>query len=405
MVYLGKIKLLGGHASTTCGAAFALVSPASVDAVVPLDGAEIEVRERQRDVVVRFLGFSDPAEVFRRGYCLAQEGLDLASVLGRVDAVIRDSDDEHLLWWSEHDGLVLRRVCTTLMKFGVPPAAVEVRNPGGTVVPPTPAHPTYHIGFRYYRLAQATDDLYDAYRNMYLAFEVLLSSRFPIQRHEQEIAWLRRGLREASATMQLTDLAPSNAPDAVKAILNMIYGDARLPLFHAKEGRHFYPPQDSPTDRQAVSKALGVLTQIVLRMTEAWFNARRLGGWLNLRRVYQNMADQLRQAVMVASDYAVPFDPTESTLEHPRFQESPRLHTRLAPELGRQSEPAIFGYADISELENLSVIRRIDLISEEHLYMAELLDSELELRGVRRLEILMHIKGMNLNQPKSLFRQ
>jgi hypothetical protein len=39
--------------------------------------------------------------------------------------------------------------------------------------------PEHHIGFRFFRLAQVTDDLYDAYRNMYLAFEVLLSSRVP----------------------------------------------------------------------------------------------------------------------------------------------------------------------------------------------------------------------------------
>lgn len=48
------------------------------------------------------------------------------------------------------------------------------------------ARAQHHIGFRYYRLAQSTEDLYDGFRNMYLAFEVLLSSKYPKVRGEQE---------------------------------------------------------------------------------------------------------------------------------------------------------------------------------------------------------------------------
>jgi len=57
---------------------------------------------------------------------------------------------------------------------------------------------------------------------MYLAFEVLLSSKYPKVRGEQEIEWLERGLREATETLRLRDLVPADDPDPVAAILQRV---------------------------------------------------------------------------------------------------------------------------------------------------------------------------------------
>ena len=84
------------------------------------------------------------------------------------------------------------------------------------------ARAQHHIGFRYYRLAQSTEDLYDGFRNMYLAFEVLLSSKYPKARDEQEIEWLERGLREATESLSLGDVVPTDEPDPVAAILQRV---------------------------------------------------------------------------------------------------------------------------------------------------------------------------------------
>jgi hypothetical protein len=100
-------------------------------------------------------------------------------MLGRGDGVIAEAEDEHVLWWTEQIGLVLRLVSTATLQFGVGSITLEIKDSQGNIVPPTPVMPEHHIGFRFFRLAQVTDDLYDAYRNMYLAFEVMLSSRVP----------------------------------------------------------------------------------------------------------------------------------------------------------------------------------------------------------------------------------
>jgi len=279
MPRLGTIPLVASDTVAAAGAAFTLLSPASSDAFLSLDGsAEIEVKEGQRPAVVRFTNSADANTTFERGHRLAQQGLDLLSVLGKQDAAIQDAEDEHLLWWTEPSGLVLRLVSTSVFKLGVGSVTAIVRDKEGNVIPPTPARPRHHIAFRYYRLAQATDDLFDAYRNMYLAFEALLSSRYPMDKGEREIVWLRRALGAAATTVQLNSLGVVSGDDLVEALLDTIYRDARLPLFHAKEGRDYFAPQDSVADQAAVSRALAVLTGLVLQMAQMWYEARRARG-------------------------------------------------------------------------------------------------------------------------------
>ena len=101
MARLGSIFLFGMDSVFPSGAAFSLTSQASKDGSAVLPGAEVEVRARQRDVVVRFNGAADAKAAFNEGHRLAQQGLDLLSILGRCDAVMQDAESEHLIWWSE----------------------------------------------------------------------------------------------------------------------------------------------------------------------------------------------------------------------------------------------------------------------------------------------------------------
>jgi hypothetical protein len=219
MPRLGTIPLVTDEMTVTAGAAFLLLSPASTNAMLPFEGAEIEVRKGQRHAVVRFDNSTDAATTFDRGHKLAQQGLHLLSVLGKLDAVIHDAEDDHLLWWHEQRELVLRLVSTSISKLGVGPITVVVRDKDGNVIPSTPAQPRHHNGFRYYRLAQTTDDLFDAYRNMYLAFEALLSSQHPMSKGEREIDWLRRALSAASTTVKLEGLGMPPGGDLVDSVL------------------------------------------------------------------------------------------------------------------------------------------------------------------------------------------
>lgn len=402
MARLGAISLFEQSSSLQSGVAFSLTSPATTDDVLAFANAEIEIRRGQRDVVVRFSEAVDPQTVFDEGHRLAQQGLDILSILGQADAVIQDAENDHLIWWAVPSGVALRHVSTIAWPFSV--VALPVRDQHGNIVPPIQFQPQHHIAFRYYRLAQTTDDLYDAYRNMYLAFEVLLSTRFPIKKGEKEFIWLRRALAGCQPDIRLDDLGPQSS-DIVESILNTVYQDARLPLFHAKEGREFFPPHDSNSHRQIVSNALRTLTHLVLRMAEAWFSVVRTGGGVFFGWVYENIHQLLSTSCLVATNCSDPIQPSEPNLSHERFRSAVKFNTNIAPDFQREREPAIFGTVSGNELRTLGEIWRIELISPDRPRMAVTFESPLICDDAERLEVLMHVRATNLMQPKTLFRR
>jgi hypothetical protein len=201
------------------------------------------------------------------------------------------------------------------------------------------------------------------------------------------------------------DLVPSAEPDPAAAVLKIIYSDARLPLFHAKEGEAVYAPHDSPENRKVVSNALNILTRIVLRMAEAWFDARKMGGFVALGWIYDLTSKVLEEARMLASDDPSPPDPAEKDLTHHRFNSALKLCMRFAPELQKGKAPSVFGCITDAGLKKLSVLRRVDLVSNEKPILMLTLDAGLTIKDIARLEVLLHVRANNLNLPKSLFRQ
>jgi hypothetical protein len=401
---IGSIPLVDEISDGSSGAAFLLIKPAKSSAVLKFGNASIEIHDGESYVVVRYKSKQDATSVFTSAHSLVQQGLDLMSILGILDSVILDAEDDHILCWTESTGLVVRVVSTTLLEFTIGSVKLVVRDEDGNEVPPMLSNPSHHIAFRYYRHAQTTDDLFNAYRNMYLAFEALLSTHCPKNRGEFEIDWLRRALVSASSTITFNGLGITAGSDIIERILDEIYRDARLPLFHAKEGEAFFAPQDSPTSRAAVSKALGILTQLVLRMAEQWYSARRTGGGVFFGWVYENVRTQLASCSAYINNFDGPFDPTERDLSHPRFKSALRIPCKLAPELQRGDEPAIIASAIGTDFSSVNPIRRIEIATEEHPYLAQVLDAPLHLHNIARFEVLIHIRGTNLKQPRSLFR-
>lgn len=396
--------MFGDDGRFASGASFALSATSKANAVIELAGAEVELVAGQKDAVVRLEDAYDASDLYSRAYEVVQAGLDMASILGKVDAAIADAEDEHVLWWTEPDGPVVRVVSTVSLAAGAGSVAVVAHDADGNVIPPTPVHPRHSVGFRYFRLAQVTEDLFDAYRNMYLAFEALLSSKYP-KTGRGERKWLREALDDARKSIQIADLVGEDSADPVGDLLAQIYTDARLPLFHAKDGEEFYVPHDSVESRDVVSRALSVLTKVVLRMAAVWFDARRMGGGIFLSFLYRSLSGTLKDAELVVSDDQSAFDREEDDLSHPRFESSRRLHTRLSSELQRDDAPAIFGSALKDELNGLEVLRRVDLIDDTKPLVGATFDAEIAIDGVSRLEMLLHVKAFNASEPKSLFRQ
>ena len=197
--------------------------------------------------VLRFTGSSTRQEVTAQGTELLHQALDLHSMLGRADLQLRDIRNEFMVWWADGAGhhFLLSSTVTLTMKVGH--VQLVAHDAAGNVIPPVPQTPLHHPGFRFFRLSQVTDDLYDAFRNMYLAFECLLSTRHP-KTQRQEIQWLTDALTASAQDLQISALCPAGTTDPVAHIIARVYNGARLPLFHAKDGKTYFAPGANHAD-------------------------------------------------------------------------------------------------------------------------------------------------------------
>ena len=161
---------------------------------------------------------------------MANKGLDLMCVQGLADCAIREASEDCLVWWPDRParGVVMRAnivptnpIDMCRMRGVTPPDA------DGNVVPsPPPPTPMIHDTYRFIRMCRTSDDLYDSYRNLFLAFECLLSdirrpqrvSRrrrcFGLRRPdpngpwEPEKDWFMAALSEAGKLVPLASLTP-----------------------------------------------------------------------------------------------------------------------------------------------------------------------------------------------------
>ncbi|MGV3726402.1 methylamine utilization protein MauJ [Hydrogenophaga sp.] len=351
-------------------------------------------------VVCRFNGATTEEEAFSRGTVIAQEALDMLSVLGCGDLVTRDAQDEHIVWWRSSDRNNVSLVSTSTFTLKAGPVEITVRDADGNVVPPVGVTPTHHLAFRFYRLAQASDDLFDAYRNMYLAFESLLSSRYPKGR-ELEINWLRSSLASAASDLELVTLVPATVTDPVQHFLLTVYEGARLPLFHAKDGRAHFAPAEDQSDRVTVEAALFMLTQVVLRMAKKWHSARRRSSWVNLKLI----EDQNRTLFDGSRFYFVD-DPAVDMKREPD-------HALL---VGGVPFPAVFmdsyagqprhnliGKVDTALLSSRGRLQAIFIGRDNLPLIGFSPDTSIDLVGFHQLNVRLFIRGRNGGQPRNFF--
>lgn len=382
------------------GVALLLVKAPETDIRVSYGNCQLLASPSTPHVVCRFAGATSAGEAYDKGSLLAQEALDVLSMVGRADLVTRDAEDEHLVWWETGSRRVLSLVSTATFSLKGGPVSLTVKDYQGNVVPPTPVIPKHHIGFRFYRLSQTSDDLYDAFRNMYLAFESLLSSRYP-KAKGQEIDWLRQSLASASSDLALPSLAPAGTPDCVAYVLDVIYNGARLPLFHAKDGKAYFAPVHSASDRKGVVNALGMLTHIVLRMADAWYSARRMSSWFNLA-----LLEQQNRKLFAGTRYIFTDNPAftlKDDLKSDSIANGVCFPAVFNEQFGTVTRHNIAGQLPVSSLISRGKLHAIYLVNDESPLISFSPDTTIDLSGFDDLEVCLFIRGCNAGAPKYMY--
>ncbi len=164
-----------------------------------------------------------------------------------------------MYWWTDEGETIFSLVDTSTLSMKSEVAGIVVRDKNGKVVPSPPPMEQHHLGFRFFRYSQVSEDLFGAYRNMYLAFEHLLSSKHP-KGKELEVQWLSRALNLVSDELNLDSIANASEKNSVEFIIDEVYRNARLPLFHAKNGKLFFTPANELADEEATLNSLALLS-------------------------------------------------------------------------------------------------------------------------------------------------
>jgi hypothetical protein len=386
--------------SLDSGIALLLMKPPEQEVRVTYRDCVLLASPGNSHVVCRFGGARSHEDAYSQGRLLVQEVLDVLSMTGRGDLVTREAEDEFFVWWATATARTLALVTTATFSIKVGPVSITVKDTHGNVVPPTPVIPKHHIGFRFFRLSQVSDDLYDAYRNMYLAFESLLSSRYP-KTKGPEINWLRQSLTAASNDLSLAGLVPAGTPDTISHVLSIIYDGARLPLFHAKDGKAYFAPVHNASDREEVVKALTMLTHIVTRMADTWYSARRMSGWVNLEIFEEQNRSLFSGASFVFSDN--PGFTLQDDLNSESIKNGVRFPAMFSETFGADTRHNVIGELHVSSLAERGPLHALYLVNDESSLFGISPDTTVNLNGFDTFQPRIFIRGRNASAPKYIY--
>lgn len=408
MPTFGGIPLCNAGDEPCAGGAFELVDPARESEVVDVDGWQVQVIGGERFVVARGASLGSYDDAFRAALIHAQKGLDLLALSGGNNLIIKGFDDDHLTWWSDASEITIRMVSLAPVNIDVPPVTVKVTDSSGHVVPPPEPNPlAWHESFRYFRLSQTTDDLFDAYRNAYLALESVLSSVAPQLTNpagrvtEREGDWFKRALVEANKIVPLASVVPSGTADPVQHLFDGLYVNMRSAMSHAKSGRRVLLPQDE-SERRAVTDSLRVLVGLFLKLAESHLGARRLGGGMFAGGFRMIFGPSLDQMTVYVSDDESPFDATDS-VPNPGGGVMRELMAAAPMESPRPFVLTRLWTTRSVNLAALPFIRRAVGLHNGAPAMAAVLESRLVLGSASTLEVMLGVRGSNTRQPRERY--
>lgn len=255
-----------------CGISYTLSQKAPVSYIYNTqdENWQVEFAAGSKDVVARTKHSISYDKTQSGGFAAIQEALDVFAVKGIVSASLVDPASSSACIYSHNGKAVLSVYGLCDFPIGVRCKVTQTDASGKVIHPAPPPEPVWNESFRYYRLSQCSNDLFDAYRNLFLGLEALLNTICKKQNSEGEGDWLHRALTAVNTRVSLTQLAPTDKEDPVSYIIRTQYKDVRCKLQHAKFPRARLPhAQLTPQD---VKQAYSELVIIWRHIAGAYFS-------------------------------------------------------------------------------------------------------------------------------------
>jgi hypothetical protein len=384
--------------AASAGGAFRLSEAASEPATEVIDGWTIELQAGSEIVVARGESGATYKEARDDALAAANKGLDFVCLRGAAQLAIRNAGTEHIVWWSEDSQSIIRLLSAPTVTVHMGKVTVT----GGTPVVPPP--PDWQESARYFRLSQLSDDLFDSFRNIYLALESILDHIAPQRTtapYEREGAWFRRALGEAGNIVDLTAHAPKAAADPVDALYNELYLDTRNLVFHAKSTRAYLLPHSSP-ERRAVEETTRRAAYLYIALAEKVVHLRPPGSGIFAafwRTQVEGLAPRL--GIVVTNDPA-PFAADDTEI-NPGGGDVVELSVSRQPEYDRPFEHAFLGVGPGSAVAKLGQVTRVCSTVDGEPSTAGMPEGAFRVSELDRFEALVILRARNANEPKRDF--
>ncbi|NMW23336.1 hypothetical protein HFP05_02660 [Rhodanobacter denitrificans] len=368
-----------------------------------IDGWIVESAVGKSTIVARSTQAIGRQEAIAVGTECIQRYLDLLSYERFKVSELAGIGGSHVLLYTQANRRVVEIMATDDLVLGVSVTGVVYDRDGNPKPTPAGPPPVWTPALRFYRLSQASSDLYEAYRNLWLGLEALLSAISAKRADEGERKWLRRVLAEIGARIDVRPLLPDSR-DLADYMLADQYERMRCYLFHAK-------PEDgmaAPTlpDPEALALAYAKLIRIWRGIAHHLIGVRQGGIGVVTNEGFRAMLSTLFSSglVVVYSDARAPAANEDTKI-------NPGGKARIELENSRHQDGAMPGLVSVSASlliegkDSLPEVWRFgcEFGSEKTLFCAGRVEGGLGLSGVDQLDILQVLRLKNASSPKVSF--
>lgn len=345
------------------------------------EGWSVSAREGERGLVIRGAGMRRSEDVLNHAEESSHIALDIFSATRGVTSTLVRPSDLYIAWWCVKGRHVVRISSTDTMQLRGKARGIAK---GGAVESEPPG---WHPSLRYYRHANTTSDLLDAFRNIYLALESIISDFRPKREGEAEAEWLRSALKDISGELDLRPYTSSVSKDPEDAIVEKVYTDARTATFHSKHGRRVILPYGADR-RKSLALTTRQMRDMYAGIAQAHLGIHVTQGSRFVGRAYGIMFDSV---VDPSEMYISP----DASKEQKGARGVPGNLRRLHRSSKKSSKDGFLSTvtASVGLKEEQLTVREFGLLLNNEIGLFNTFETPLELCGSQTLEVSISVRG------------
>ena len=408
MAYIGNMFVAGNDSRDgiyKCGIAFELKQKSPVSYIHSVDNGmwEVEISCGNKHIVARTKKDLSYELIQISGFNKIQKTLDILSIKNIYSATLNDPARSNLGVCYDDGSYILFIYSLFDFSIGMELKLTQIDSDGNKIKQEEPPEPIWNESFRFYRLSQNSSDQFEAYRNLFLAFESLLNSITPKKSKEGEGQWLERALNNISERVSLLHFSPSVSDDPVKYIIKSQYKNIRCKIQHAKFPNAQLPHSDlNPSD---IKYAYSELIRIWRQIAGAYLNVPTGGGVVTYAGFCSIMTNAYSDSVAIryTSDQSPPRDDDTSVSPKNEF-----VYGFQKVDFLGEEKPGVFRLMcseDVSDCsENYEKpIFRICTALNNVLFGVAFFEEGIKISGVDKWKCIHDTRLINSSQPKVEF--